>query len=270
MGLGGFWSLFYSYWVKEKGMGMSAYGRDDFNFAALPQEEEDEKQEKRKYGKEEERERERERKENEIKIGKIKKSDNTKLWIKALIIDSGTGIIGNIITTFMTCLLAFAILHPRGLFPEGYKIAVVQSEFFRGWFGELGVKIFLFSSALFLIDTWVGTADTVAKINVDVISYFRKVDEKKLYKTFLYLITLITCATLPIAPPGELIVISAMIGFFGMCIFSVATLILNHFFLAKKLPKKAKPSALSLLLMLITSIRYSSLSISYTILKIGK
>ena len=238
MGLGGFWSLFYSYWVKNKGMGMSAYAKDNFNFSAVP----DDDKEK----------------------GKI-----MKLWTKALLIDSGAGIFGNVITTFMTCLLAFAILHPKGLFPEGYKIAVVQSEFFRGWFGELGVKIFLFASALFLIDTWMATADTVAKINTDLTSYFFKVDEKKSYRIFLTIITLITCITLPIAPPGELIVLSAMIGFFGMCVFSTATCVLNHFFLRKYLPRSARPSWVALALILSSSVSYIVLFITYVFLKLS-
>ena len=240
MGLGGFWSLFYSYWVKGKGMGMSAYAKDDFNFSAVP---------------------------DEDRNGKNSKVE-VKLWTRALLVDSGAGIFGNIITTFMTCLLAFAILHPKGLFPEGYKIAVVQSEFFRGWFGELGVKLFLFASALFLIDTWIATADTVAKINTDLASYFFKVDEKKSYRIFLTIITLITCITLPIAPPGELIVISAMIGFFGMCVFSIATCVLNHIFLKSYLPESARPSRVALALILISSVSYILLFITYVFMKL--
>ncbi len=235
MGLGGFWSLFYSYWILDKGFGMAKLEDKE---GVIPAQDESLKEKVRK-------------------------------WNKALLFDSSLGIVGNIITTLMTCLLAYAVLHPRGLIPEGYKIAVVQSEFFRGWFGEAGVKIFLFSSALFLIDTWITTADAVAKINIDIIKGYLKLnDEKKLYKILLVAITLITCITLPIAPPGELIVFSAMVGFVGMVVFSALILYLIYVLLAWELPKDAKPSKSAFLFMLLSSIAYTILFVIYMKLKI--
>ncbi len=232
MGLGGFWSLFYSYWVLDKGFGMSYFSKGEFNFGFIPS--------------------------SESSVTAFRK------WKIALATDSSIGTVGNLITTFMTCFLAFAILHPKAVYPEGYKIAVVQSEFFAGWFGNLGKKIFLFSSALFLIDTWITTADTLSKINIDIIkTYGAKVDEKKLYKMILTIITAITCITLPIAQPGELIVFSAMVGFVGMVIFSFLILYLIHIKLKKLLPEKVKPTKFSLALMLISSIAYLTMFILY-------
>jgi len=233
MGLGGFWSLFYSYWIKEKGFGMSQK-IIGFEYGAIPS----------------------------------KDSAEIKKWNKALFLDSSVGIFGNIITTLMTCFLAFSILHPQGLLPEGYKIAVVQSEFFRGWFGDIGVKIFLFSSALFLIDTWISTADSVAKTNVDFIKMLIPVkDTQKLYKILLVAITIITLITLPIAPPGELIVISAMIGFVGMVIFSFLILFI-HVKMRKLLPKSAQIKSPGIFIFSLTGISYLGLFILYILEKI--
>lgn len=230
MGLGGFWSLFYSYWVLDKELGMSS-------------------------------------KTGGVGAGRIpsegSRREDIRKWKMAVLVDTSTGVFGNIVTTLMTCLLAFSILHPTGTYPSGYKIAVVQSEFFRGWFGEAGVKMFLFASALFLVDTWMATADAVAKTNADIVRIFwPEKNHEKLYRSFLLVITIITTITLPIAPPGELMVISAMIGFVGMVVFSFAILIL-HLKLNSVLPKVAKTGMSSLLAFFVTAVLYLLLFIAY-------
>lgn len=227
MGLGGFWALFYSYWVLEKGFGMASENRNR-ELGLIPSE-----------------------------------GTNANRWKIALFVDSLIGIVGNIVTTIMTCFLAFSILYPRSLFPTEYKIAVVQAEFFRGWFGGVGVKIFLFSSAMFLIDTWIVTADAVSKTNVDVMKiFFPRIDSQKFYKIFLTAITIITFITLPVAPPGELIVLSAMIGFLGMVIFSFAILYI-HIKLGMVLPKPAGPKAVETIPFVLTGIAYFLLLCAY-------
>lgn len=239
MGLGGFWSLFYSYWVIGKGMGMSIYNQNRFDFGFKP------------------------KKEDKLK-------EKLFFWKKALFVDSLIGVVGNLITTIMTCLLAFSILHPKGLFPSGYKIAVVQAEFFAQWWGEIGRKIFLFSSALFLVDTWMSTADAVAKINIDIIKSIRQdiiKDDSKAYFILLSAITLITMITLPIAPPGTLIVFTAIVGFFGMAIFSPAIMLINILKL-KEFPEESKPSKISLISLAISSLFYILSCVVYLYIKI--
>lgn len=87
-----------------------------------------------------------------------------RAWSRFLVIDSGLGIVGNIVTTLLTCLLAFALLTPRGLVPEGWNIAVVQAEFFAARWGEAGRALFLVIAAAFMADTWLSTADAVARV----------------------------------------------------------------------------------------------------------
>lgn len=177
LGLGGFWTLFYSYWIKEKNV-------------------------------------------------ELNKSDCRKF----VLLDSGIGVAGNLITTFLTCLLAYSILRPKGLVPEGFKIAVYQSEFFAVLWGGAGRAVFLIITALFLIDTWLATADAFARVNTDIIFSYglnRNKPEKWWYTRILILITVVTCITLPVAQPGVLIVLSAVIGFSGTVVFSFLTLILG-------------------------------------------
>jgi hypothetical protein len=238
MGLGGFWSLFYSYWILGKGMGMAKLTQNKFISGFIP--------------------------------SKDTPKNKISIWKKALLLDSSVGVVGNLITTIMTTLLAFAILNPKGLFPTEYKIAVVQAEFFAEWGGELGRRIFLFASALFLVDTWISTADAVARTNIDIIKFVNEKiikDENKTYKILITAITVITCITLPIAPPGELIVFTAIIGFFGMGAICVMVVLTQSYFLPK-LSETLKESKIEKISIFITTIIYISLAIIYIVLKL--
>lgn len=39
-------------------------------------------------------------------------------WRRYLAADSAIGVLGNLITTLMTCLLAYALLHPQNILPD--------------------------------------------------------------------------------------------------------------------------------------------------------
>ena len=117
-GLGGFWTLFYSYWLKEKGVGMAAYAERMTGFrsavtpirgmrGALPREQ-------------------------------PQARARLRSWYRYLSLETLIGILGNLATTLLACLLAFALLHPEGKLPQGFDIAVVQSEFFAVSWGDVG------------------------------------------------------------------------------------------------------------------------------------
>ena len=118
-GLGGFWTLFYSYWVRDKGVGMAYYmgrltGPITGKAEAIPA------------------------------SGFVPSEDeglaHVTRWRRYLFWDVSIGIGGNLLTTLMTCLLAYALLFPKGLLPQGYELAVVQSRFFEvswGWLGRI-------------------------------------------------------------------------------------------------------------------------------------
>ena len=104
-GLGGFWTLFYSYWMREKGAGMASYAPRITGFrtgvepirsgsAALPADEPE-------------------------------APERLRQWYRYLSLETGIGILGNLITTLMMCLLALALLHPEGICPDQFEIAVV-------------------------------------------------------------------------------------------------------------------------------------------------
>src|SRR5215471_8732412 len=126
----------------------------------------------------------------------------------------------------MTCLLAYALLFPKGLLPQGYELAVVQSRFFEVSWGLLGRILFLIIAAAFLSDTWLATVDAVSRIHTDCLYAFfpasQSISVRSWYLIFLFLLTAITSATMGFAEPGPLILLSAVIGFVGTVLFSVA------------------------------------------------
>jgi hypothetical protein len=246
-GLGGFWTLFYSYWLREKGAGMASYMGHISGWMSH-------------------------RKERIPDAGFVfgDNSENKKkwqLWRKYLGIDSSIGIFGNIFTTLMTCLLAYALLFPKGLVPDEYQIAVVQSQFFEVGWGAMGRVLFLLVAAAFLADTWLATVDAVSRIYTDFVYNFfpsaKRWPVRNWYFIFIIILTLITSVTMPLAQPGPLILISAVIGFIGTVLFTGALVYQNRWVIPKIVPQFAQPSRLSFVAISISWTAYLALAIAY-------
>lgn len=246
-GLGGFWTLFYSYWIRDKGVGMAARvgritspltGREEVIPDAGFTFEENPENLKRVQG-----------------------------WKRFIFWDSGIGIFGNIGTTLLTCLLAFALLHPQGLIPKGYEIAVVQAKFFEVIWGGVGKVLFLFVAAAFLSDTWLATLDAVSRIQADFLHSFFPAAKKKSFRWWYYffvaLLTLVTSLTMPLGEPGALILLSAVLGFIGTVIFTTALLLINTKLLPLLVPQSACPGKVANGLLGISVLSYFVLAIAY-------
>lgn len=246
-GLGGFWTLFYSYWLREKGAGMSAHAghitgpitgkrevisEKGFAFENTPG-----------------------------NLAELKK------WKRFLMIDSSVGIVGNIFTTIMTCLLAYALLYPKGLLPDKYEIAVVQAQFFQVSWGILGKMLFLFIAACFLADTWLVTLDCVSRMHSDfAVQFFppmKKIGFMKCYYLFGAFFTVVTALTMFFQEPGPLILTSAVIGFSGTVIFPFALFFLNYRLLKQLVPAQALPGRWALAGLILAGIVYLALAAVY-------
>jgi hypothetical protein len=177
------------------------------------------------------------------------------------------GIVGNIATTLMTCLLAYALLFPKGLLPQKYEIAVVQARFFEASWGAAGRIVFLFVAACFLSDTWIATLDAVSRIHTDFLQNFfpklKKYSFTKCYYFFIFLFTVVTAVTMLFNEPGPLILLSAVIGFIGTVSFSFAILLLNYRVLPAMVPQKTGPGPVAFAGLLLASMVYAALAILY-------
>ena len=251
-GLGGFWTLFYSYWIRDKGSGMAHYmgkltGPITGKPEAIPT--------------------------SGFTPGNDEGLAHVGRWRRFLFWDISIGVGGNLLTTLMTCLLAYALLFPKGLLPQGYEIAVVQSRFFEVSWGWLGRILFLIVAAAFLSDTWLATVDAVARIHTDCLYAFsprsQNISVRSWYLIFLFLLTAITAATMGAAEPGPLILLSAVIGFLGTVIFSVALIFLNHVYLPRHLPAAARPGRVNLVFLCIACAAYAALAIAYLLTATG-
>jgi Mn2+/Fe2+ NRAMP family transporter len=233
-GLGGFWTLFYSYWILGKGVGVQ---RTPSGNGQVPMTAE----------------------------GDLVAQG--KRWRRFLLADTGIGVFGNLATTLMTCFLAYAVLFPKGIVPDEWRLAAEQARFFEVSWGTAGRALFLAISAAFLCDTWLSTADGVARVHIEMIRFyfFREtpVDERKWYRWMIVALTLITGATMFANQPGPLIVISALIGFVGTVSFTIALIVLIHGPLKRALPQPLKPGRVSLIALTISATAYAALAVAY-------
>ncbi len=246
-GLGGFWILLYSYWLREKGSGMAVHGGRITGLITGKAEPAD-------------------------VDGHLMDASETSAaewprWRRYLTVDAMVGIGGNLATTLMTCLLAYALLYPRGLLPEEYEIAVVQSTFFEVSWGPIGRVLFLIVAAAFLTDTWLATADGVSRMQADIIysqlAWARRRSLRWWYYAMLAVLTLITCLTMLLDAPGPLILLTAVIGFTGTVIFPPALYVLNHRRLAPALPPWARPRRREAVWLGLSFVVYACLAAGY-------
>ena len=233
-GLGGFWTLFYSYWILGKGVGCA---RDPSSAGCVPHESE----------------------------GNL--DVEGRRWRRFLFVDAGIGIVGNLATTYMTCFLAYAILFPQGIVPTEWRLAAEQCRFFEVSWGAFGRGLFLVISAAFLCDTWLSTADAVAKVHIEMFRFYfwrqKSVDERLWYRVMIVALTVITGVTMFFDPPEKLIILSAVIGFAGTVIFTIALIVLIHRRLGPALPETLKPGKVSLVFLSISALAYAILAAVY-------
>jgi hypothetical protein len=270
-GMGGFLNLIYSYWMRDKNVGMGAHaGR----ITGLKE------------------------KEEPIPDTGFKFADNKSnrtawaSWSKYLNLDAGAAVLINAFTVILTTLLAFALLYPKGIFPEGWKIAVVQAEFFGSVFGKVGRSVFLIVAAAFLADTWLGLSDGVARQFADFTKSFflsktkpakgpRQPAGKGLadfatgksykwwYYTWLIFLIVVTSLTMPLAQPAVLITITGVVSIFAFVLYIPLLYYINYIKLPKTYPAFTKPSKISGTLLLATWSIYLSIATWYIANSIG-
>ncbi|MGV7234809.1 MAG: Nramp family divalent metal transporter [Nitrosomonadaceae bacterium] len=248
-GLGGFFNLMYSYWMKDKGVGMAHYAHKVQTRSSSERD-------------------------NQFPVTNgvyfEDNEENRKNWVswrKYLHYDNFFGILINVFTVMITTWLAFSLLSPKGIFPDGWEIVVVQSEFFSQWLGNTGKVIFLIVAAAFLGDTWFAAADGTSRMFADFTrSHVPQAKSKSFsywYYFWLVFLIVVTCITMPLAKPGILIQVGGVVSIFAFVLFIPVLFYLNYRLLPQKFPRWIIPPLWRAIMLWIVWGIYLTIAIWY-------
>jgi hypothetical protein len=246
-GMGGFFNFLYGYWLHEKGVGMAHYkGRVT---SPITGEKEDSPEEAYLF------------EDTAANRGHYRR------WIRYLWTDSLIGVGINLLTLLLMCWLALALLHPKGLIPKGWEIAVVQSRFFSFAWGPAGKAVFLVVAAVFLADTWLTLTDGMARMHAD---YVRSLGPRMAgrpfrwwYYLFVVVLTVVSLTTIWFRQPGALIAVVGVSSFLAMAVYAPGLIHLNYFRMPKILPSWVRPHPANLIILCLVTVLYWALSIWY-------
>lgn len=176
---------------------------------------------------------------------------NWKTWLRIAQTDLygiylPVGLLGSLI--FMYC--GTWILKPAGLVPAGYKLAVVQSEFFRRFFGEFGAMVYLFLAMVVLWSTAVGNMDAYPRLVASALRvnfpWLRKASEYKLYASLvvLYFFVMIP-AMVGVKQPELLLLIDIYLSVLLMALAFIVPFVANIFWV----PKEYRPHPIKFVIL---------------------
>ncbi len=249
-GMGGFLNLLYSYWMKDKGVGMAKYSVKMGGLLAKDTVGEEDK--------------------DLVFADNEENRKNWKGWLKFLNFDSFLAVAINALTAGLTALLAFAILFPRGLYPTGWKITVVQAEFFRSSLGTAGGILFLIIASAFMIDTWVGLTDGVARQFADFTHKVKSLGKSFRFWYYFWLgfLILASLITIILAQPGVLITIIGVTSIFAFVLYIPALWYLNYIKLPREYPAFIRPKRWESATLFLTWVFYVAVAVGYLFLHI--
>lgn len=141
-------------------------------------------------------------------------------------------------TIFMYC--AAWMLKPAGLVPSGWKLAVVQAEFFRRFAGEFGAVVYLALALVTIWNTGLGNMDAYSRIVASGlrvnIPLLRRVSEYKLWAILVvvYFFVMIP-AMVGIKQPEFILLIDIYLSVILMAIAFIVPLIANILWVPKQL-----------------------------------
>ncbi|MFQ5691579.1 MAG: Nramp family divalent metal transporter [Nitrospinota bacterium] len=246
-GMGGYFNFLYSYWLHEKRVGMARYmGRVTSPITGV---------------------------EERSPEGALLFEDTPgnrrrhRRWTRYLWSETLMGLGVNLVTVTLMCWLALALLHPRGLIPKGWEIAVVQARFFSFAWGPVGKAVFLVVAALFLADTWLTITDGVARMHTDYLraasARARRRPVQWWYYFWVILLTALSLSTLWFRQPGTLIVIVGVVSFLSMAVYAPGLIYLNYFRMPKLLPSWVRPHPANGVILGVITALYWALSVWY-------
>jgi len=246
-GMGGFFNVMYSYWVRDKHVGMAAHiGRVTSPITGKPETipatgaaPRDTPENQQRY----------------------------KQWLKYLYVDNSIAVFVNMLTVTFTMFLGFSILNPRGLVPSGWKLVSVQGEWFGALWGYWGYALMWIVAAAFIGDTWLGACDSIARMHSDYLfSNFKRLRVKSFrwwYYLWVIILTLITGTTMLLVQPGPLLLAGGVLNFIAMTFYCPVLIYMNYYKIPKTIAKWTRPHMAWLVVGIIVSIVYAALSVWY-------
>jgi len=227
---GGFWNLWHTYWVREKGMGMGRYFGKVTGLSYKP--------------------------EDISRSGYIFDADNPaevakfKKWLRLNNITLAVFfiVLGGILFTYFISMAGYSAktIYKMDV-PSGWKIAVVMAEIFKTAFGQFGYIFFGVILVFALFDTQFSVYDGIARMWADTF-YIEHPDTlgKKSYRFwyFLMLAGLVACGALAVflKTPYVLWLIANWSGAASLAFTGFMVIIVNR----KLLPKEVRPRGFSL------------------------
>jgi len=173
---------------------------------------------------------------------------------------------GNLLTTLMTCLLAYVFLFLQGAVVSKDQLIHEQARFFQELFPATGRLLFLVVATAFLADTWLATIDSVSRVHTDFLQCYFPATRRLSYRAWYYILV---CAGFVVSTvtlyfqPYDAILLMVKIGFAGTVIYSTSLLILNHFVLPRHLAACARPGKVSLAAIAVSCVAYAALAATY-------
>ncbi len=246
-GMGGFFNVMYSYWIRDKHVGMASYiGRVTSPITGKPE---------------------------TIPATGVAPYDTPenhkryKQWLKYLYVDNSIAVFVNMLTVTWTMFLGFSILHPRGLVPSGWELVKHQGEWFGALWGYWGRALMWIIAAAFIADTWLGSCDAIARMHADYLySNFKRLRVKSFrwwYYFWVIILTIVTCTTMLLAAPGPLLLAGGVLNFISMTLYCPVLLYMNYYKIPKTIAKWTRPHVFWLIVGIIVTTVYAILSIWY-------
>lgn len=254
-GMGGYFNLMYSYWVRDKGYCMARYvGRVTSPVTGKP---------------------ETVPTEGFVFEPTPENLEEYKKWYRWTWIDNTLGVVLNLITIMLTSILSYTILFPKRMYPKGWKLLSVQAAWFGEVWGPIGAAVLLFVLAFFLGDTFFSCIDFASRATADMIHINSKAARKRPYRWWYWVAFafwwVIGVITVLVAKPRFLILSGGVANLFCMAIYNPLLIYLNWHLVPKGHPagKAVRPTVITLILMIIVSAYFIGAAVFGTLAQLG-
>lgn len=240
VGLGGPRSLLYSYWIRAAGAGMAVAGGRPPTGEGLGR--------------------------HSVDDGPASAAA-WRRWRRWLRIDVLIAIGGHLVVTLLACLVAYAVLYPRGILPADYDVAALQMTLADVGWGARGRIVFLLVTAALLTAAWLASADGASRMWAEILTgpgaARGATRTPAAYHSVLAVLTVVTCGTLWVETPASALALATAIGFSAAILLPPALYVLNHRRLARVVPPWARPRALEGFLLVASTVVYALLGCAY-------